>query len=140
MALNLEQQIADDWGIFLRASLNDGSKEAYEFTEINRSLALGTSLTGARWGRQDDVVGVAVISNAISSAACGYFAAGGLGILIGDGSLSRYAQENIVEVYYSAAATSWLWLSADYQWIGNPAYNATRGPVSVLGARLHAAF
>jgi high affinity Mn2+ porin len=140
MALNMEQQISDDWGIFLRASLNDGSKEAFEFTEINRSVAFGTSLTGARWGRRDDVVGAAVVSNAISSDARSYFAAGGLGILIGDGSLSHYAQENIVEVYYSAAATNWLWLSADYQWIGNPAYNASRGPVSVIGARLHAAF
>ena len=37
-ALNLAQQVSDDLGVFLRASLNDGSKEAYEFTDINRSL------------------------------------------------------------------------------------------------------
>ena len=38
-ALNLEQQISDDLGLFARASINNGSKEAYEFTEINRSLS-----------------------------------------------------------------------------------------------------
>jgi high affinity Mn2+ porin len=140
MALNIEQQIDDDLGLFARASLNDGSKEAYEFTEINRSIAIGASLKGTDWGRPDDVVGVAGVANALSQAARRYFAAGGLGILIGDGSLVRYDSEQIIEAYYSAAATDWLWLSADYQWIANPAYNATRGPVSVLGMRLHAAY
>jgi len=86
------------------------------------------------------VVGAAVVTNGLSQAARRYFAAGGIGILIGDGGLPRYGNEDIIEIYYSAAATQWLWLSADYQWISNPAYNATRGPVSVLGFRLHAAY
>lgn len=35
IALNLEQELAADLGVFLRASIiNDGRKEAYEFTEI----------------------------------------------------------------------------------------------------------
>ena len=139
-ALNLQQQIDPDLGLFLRASLNDGNKEAYEFTEINRSLAIGAALKGSEWGRPDDVVGAAVVTNGLSQAARRYFAAGGIGILIGDGGLPRYGNEDIIEIYYSAAATQWLWLSADYQWISNPAYNATRGPVSVLGFRLHAAY
>jgi len=33
-----------------------------------------------------------------------------------------------------------LALSADYQHISNPAYNADRGPVNVLAGRLHAEF
>jgi high affinity Mn2+ porin len=81
---------------------------------------------------------LAGVTNGISQAARRYFAAGGLGILIGDGSLARYSQEEIVEAYYNAALTNWLAASADFQWIENPAYNATRGPVSVLGVRLHA--
>ncbi|MGZ5923772.1 MAG: carbohydrate porin, partial [Rhizomicrobium sp.] len=140
LALNIEQEIDDDLGIFARASLNDGSKEAYEFTEINSSLAAGASLKGTDWGRPDDIVGLAAVTNGLSQAARSYFAAGGLGILIGDGSLARYNREDIIEVYYSAAASGWLSLSADYQWISNPAYNATRGPVSVLSLRLHAAY
>ena len=139
-SVNLEQQMADDLGGFMRASWNDGSKEAYEFTEINRSLTAGLSLKGASWGRADDTVGVAGVVNALSSAARNYFAAGGLGILIGDGQLPHYGSENIAEVYYNAAVTGWLSAGADYQLIVHPAYAEDRGPVSVLAFRLHAQF
>jgi high affinity Mn2+ porin len=137
---NAQQQIDDDLGLFARFSFNDGSKEAVEFTEINRSLAVGAALKGTAWGRPDDVVGLAAVSNAISRPARAYLAAGGLGILIGDGGLVHYGNENIIETYYSAAVTGWLSVSADYQWIADPAYNRDRGPVSVLGGRVHIAF
>ncbi len=137
-SVNLEQQISDDLGLFARASLNDGSKEAYEFTEINRSLALGLSLKGSDWGRAHDTVGFAGVANGLSDSARRYFAAGGMGILIGDGRLPHYGSERILEAYYNAALTEGLGLSADYQFIADPAYNGDRGPVSVLAVRLHA--
>ncbi len=136
--LNLEQQVTDDLGAFARLSLNDGSKEAYEFTEINRSIAVGLSLKGASWGRKDDVIGFAGVNNVLSDSARAYFADGGLGILIGDGRLPHYGDERILEIYYDAAMTGWLSLSADYQFIDNPAYNSDRGPVSVFAGRIHA--
>ena len=139
-SVNLEQQVADNLGGFVRASWNDGSKEAFEFTEINRSLSAGLSLKGASWGRPDDAAGVAGVFNALSSAAKRYFAAGGMGILIGDGQLPHYEPEEIAEAYYNFAATGWLTAGADYQLILHPAYSRDRGPVSVLGARLHAQF
>ncbi len=139
-SINLEQRIVDDLGFFARASVNDGSKEAYEFTEINRSASAGFSLKGLRWGRPNDTVGIAGAVNALSDAARRYFAAGGMGILIGDGQLPHYATENIAEVYYQARMTAWLSASVDYQFIANPAYNRDRGPVSFFGARLHAQF
>ena len=140
MSLNIEQPLSDTFGAFARASLNDGSKEAYEFTEINRSLSAGLSLKGKDWGRPDDTFGIAGVINALSAPARVYFAAGGLGILIGDGQLPHYGTENIAEAFYSLAATTWLAVSADYQFIANPAYNRDRGPVSILGARVHAQF
>jgi high affinity Mn2+ porin len=138
--LNIEQPIQDDLGAFLRASFNNGDEESYEFTEINQSLAAGLSLKGARWGRGDDTVGLAGIVDGISKAAQDYFAAGGLGTLIGDGRLPHYGLENVVETYYSAQLESWLAVSADYQLVVNPAYNRDRGPVSILGVRAHAQF
>jgi high affinity Mn2+ porin len=137
-ALNVEQQINDQLGAFARLSANDGSKEVYEFTEINKSLAAGLSLKGAEWQRRDDTVGVAFVVNGLSHAARDYFAAGGLGILIGDGRLPHYGAETIGEAYYNAAITDWLTAGADYQFVANPAYNRDRGPVSVFGLRLHA--
>jgi high affinity Mn2+ porin len=137
--LNGEQQIVDDLGAFVRLSFNDGSKEAYEFTEINKSLAAGLSLKATAWSRPKDIVGAAFAIDGLSRPARDYFAAGGLGILIGDGKLPHYGSEYILETYYSAAVTDWLNLSADYQFIANPAYNRDRGPVSVIGGRIHAA-
>jgi high affinity Mn2+ porin len=139
-ALNLQQELTGDLGAFARLSVNDGSQEAYEFTEINRGITAGLSLKGADWDRPQDTVGAAYILDGISNAAQRYFAAGGLGILIGDGRLPHYGLENGFETYYSAQITSWLWATADYQLIVNPAYNPDRGPVSILGARFHGSF
>jgi high affinity Mn2+ porin len=47
--------------------------------------------------------------------------------------------EQIIETYYSFAIGSWQ-ASVDYQFIANPGYNRDRGPVSVIGTRLHAQF
>jgi high affinity Mn2+ porin len=140
MALNFQQEIANDLGMFTRISWNDGSQEAYEFTEINRGLSTGFSLKGTSWSRKDDTVGAAYIVDGISQTAQRYLAAGGLGILIGDGRLPHYGLENGLEAYYSAQLANWLAATADYQLIINPAYNPDRGPVSIFGLRLHAAF
>jgi high affinity Mn2+ porin len=139
IAFNAEQELSPDLGVFLRASANDGSKEAYEFTEINRSLSAGFSLKGDRWGRHGDTVGMAAAINGLSGAARDYFAAGGMGILIGDGRLN-YGTERIVETYYSLQASRYLSLTLNYQHVDNPAYNRDRGPVSIYGFRVHAEF
>jgi len=140
VAVNLEQELRADLGVFARASVNDGSKEAFEFTEINRSVSGGLSLKGAGWHRPGDTLGIAAVVNSLSGAARRYFAAGGLGILIGDGGLTRYATERIAEAYYSARLDDHLSVTLDFQRIHAPAYNADRGPVSIFGLRLHAEF
>ncbi|MBS0599383.1 MAG: carbohydrate porin [Proteobacteria bacterium] len=139
-AINIEQQLGANVGAFVRLSGNDGSKEAFEFTEINRSLAGGVVWQGAAWGRAADRFGVAAAINALSSSARAYFAAGGLGILIGDGQLPRYGRERVAEAYYQWTLSHSLALTVDGQYIVNPAYDRERGPVGLLAVRLHAAF
>ena len=51
-------------------------------------------LKGNAWGRPDDKIGVAGVVEGLSPVARAYFAAGGLGILIGDGQLN-YRPEQI---------------------------------------------
>lgn len=140
IALNLEQEVTPDLGAFARISFNDGSKEAYDFTDVNGSASVGMALKGSGWNRADDVVGLAALVNGISSAARAYFAAGGLGILIGDGQLPHYRTEDIVETYYSMRLAEHFTVAADYQYVTNPAYNRDRGPVSIFSLRLHAEF
>ena len=139
VALNFEQEITPTLGMFLRASQNSGAQEAYEFTDINQSVSGGVSIKGNSWGRPNDTLGLAGIVNALSTDAQQYFAAGGLGILVGDGALN-YGPERILEVYYNFAVTDFLSLAIDYQHIGNPGYNRDRGPVNIFGFRAHAYF
>jgi high affinity Mn2+ porin len=136
---NLEQALSDDVGVFGRWSWNDGKTEIMAFTDIDASLAAGLSIKGNRWGRPDDVIGVGGAINALSKDHRDFIAAGGLGVLIGDGALN-YRRERIFETYYAYALNKQITLTADYQFIANPAYNADRGPVSVFSGRLHAEF
>jgi high affinity Mn2+ porin len=138
--LSLEQQLAADLGLFARAGGAGGNVEAYEFTDIDRSLAAGLSLRGARWRRADDSVGLAAIVSDLSAARRRYLDAGGLGILVGDGRLPHAGTERILETYYAARIAGQTIVTLDYQYVTNPAYNRDRGPVSVFAARLHAQF
>lgn len=140
VSVSLEQQIIADVGLFVRAGKASGNVEAYEFTDVDRTVAAGLALQGTRWRRDDDTVGVVAIVNGISAARERYLNAGGLGILVGDGKLPRPGSERIVEAYYSLALLRGAHISLDYQWIDNPAYNGDRGPVSVVAVRVHAQY
>ncbi len=140
VSLNLEQQLAEGLGLFARAGWSQGQLEAFDFTDINTTISLGLSINGARWGRPDDTVGVAMAVNGASGDAKQFFAVGGLGILVGDGQLLHSGPEYILETYYSVAVFTFAKLSLDYQFVDHPAYNRDRGPVSIFGFRAHGEF
>jgi high affinity Mn2+ porin len=136
---NIEQQIIPGIGWFARAGYTPGNLEAYAFTDVDQTVATGTSISGKFWGRSDDTVGIAGVVNMISKEHQAYLAAGGLTALIGDGMLPHPGPEQIMEIYYQLPVFSWQ-LTFDYQFITNPAYNRDRGPVSVVATRLHTQF
>lgn len=140
LSLNVQQAVDDNWGFFARATLADGSKEGDDFTDMTNSLSIGSSVAGTSWNRKGDAVGIAFETGGISRSAQQFFAAGGLGILIGDGALRHYGREDVLEGYYSAEVFENFHATFDYQIISNPAYNADRGPVSIFGLRLHATY
>ena len=121
----------------MRAGRAAGNVEAYEFTDIDRTLATGLALKGAHWTRPHDTLALAAIFNGISGARERYLNAGGLGILVGDGQLPNPGPERIIETYYDMALLDWAHMTLDYQWVQNPAYNKDRGPVSIVAVRLH---
>jgi high affinity Mn2+ porin len=137
--VNFEQSLTQQLAIFGRWSWNNGKQEISAFTDIDRSLMLGTSVTGRAWGRPDDRIGIAGVVNALSPDHRDYIAAGGLGILIGDGKLN-YHRERILETYYALRVVKGLTLTFDYQYMVNPAYNADRGPISFFSGRVHGEF
>ncbi len=140
VSLNLEQQVTETVGVFARAGWADGNVEPWDFTDIDRTISAGVSVSGKQWDRPDDTIGIAGVVNGISSVHEAFLNDGGLGILVGDGMLPHPGPEQIMEAYYSYALSSSTRLSVDYQLIVNPGYNEDRGPVSVFGARLHAQF
>lgn len=140
VSLDLEQQVSSNVGMFARLGGAGGNVETYEYTEIDRTMSVGVSIRGSWWHRRRDTVGVAGVVNALSRDRRQYLAAGGLGILIGDGKLPHAGHEDILETYYALAAVSAVHVTLDYQWIGNPAYNRDRGPVSIFALRIHAEF
>jgi high affinity Mn2+ porin len=137
--VNFEQSLTPQLALFGRWSWNDGKNEISAFTDVDRSLMLGLSIAGRAWGRPEDRVGIAGVDNALSADHRDYIAAGGLGILIGDGRLN-YHHERILETYYAMRVIKGLTLTFDYQYMVNPAYNADRGPISFFSGRLHGEF
>jgi len=139
VAMNIEQSITADLGLFVRAGWADGSVEPYEYTDIDRTVSAGISLKGNKWGRPDDTFGFAAIVDEISNEHAAFLNDGGLGILVGDGILPHPGPEQIIEAYYQFPVYA-MTMTVDYQFIVNPAYNEDRGPVSVFGTRLHYQF
>jgi len=137
--VNVEQALTDQLGLFSRISWNAGKTEIIGWTDCNESFSLGAELKGKVWGRPDDKIGVGGVINGLSPEARAYFAAGGLGILIGDGALN-YRPEKIIEAYYAYRLNKWSVLTFDYQFVADPAYNADPGPVSFYAMRFHAEF
>jgi high affinity Mn2+ porin len=137
--LNAEQQVGPNVGVFGRVGWANGQVEPYEFADIDRTASAGLSLGGSQWSRPRDTFALAAVVNGISNAHIAYLNAGGLGILAGDGQLPHPGTERILETYYRFLFGPWQ-VTADYQFVVNPAYNRDRGPVSVVSIRLRTQF
>jgi len=137
--INAEQNITNDLGCFFRASWNDGNNETWAFTEIDHSISAGLSLTGQRWKRENDNIGLAYVASGISNPHRDYLKAGGKGFMLGDGNLN-YSIEHLTELYYSTELVkNHIYLTGAYQFLVNPGYNRDRqGPVNIFSVRLHA--
>lgn len=138
LGINGDYELSDVVGLFTRLGWNDGKKETWCFTEIDRTLSLGLSVNGKKWQRSQDQAGVAFVVNGLSAAHRNYLAMGGNGFVLGDGQLN-YAAESIAELYYNWQPSSKmpLYIGGDYQFCLNPGYNKDRGPVHVFSLRVH---
>lgn len=136
--VSIEQPLADDGetGMFARAGWSDGANESFAFTEVDRHLSLGLQVSGAHWGRSADRFAIAGLQHGIVDVHQRYLAAGGVGFLLGDGTLT-YGPEQVVETYYRAQLGDYLQVGPDVQLIRNPGYNRDRGTAKVFGFRFN---
>lgn len=141
LGVNFEQPLGDDahTGIFGRLGWNDGRNETWAYEECDATYSIGGQLSGSRWKRPGDWLGVAFVQNEISPDHRDFLAAGGDGVLLDDGRLN-YGPEMIAEAYYCCRLETNLSVSLDYQFVQNPGYNHDRGPASVLSLRLYRIF
>ncbi len=138
--LNLDQQISASVSAFMRLGWNDGHTATWAFANIDETLSGGIRITGKGWMRPGDGLGLAGLMNGISSVHRAFLNAGGYDFMIGDGKLTRYGLETILEFYYQAHLLQSLFLTADYQFVDHPAYNLDRGPVHIFSLRTHVEF
>jgi high affinity Mn2+ porin len=136
VGISTQVELTEDVAAYVRAGWNDGRTESFMFTEIDRSLAAGALVKGRAWGRPQDSIGIASYINGLSPEHRNYLAAGGSGFFLGDGRLN-YARERILEGFYSLNIAKGATISAGYQRIANPGYNADRGPAQVYSVRAH---
>jgi len=135
--LNADQEITKNVGAFSRIGWNCGQNESFEFTDSNWTATFGASIKGEKWKRTGDVIGAAFIASGASKANQAYLAAGGIGILTGDGTLN-YGPEKNAELYYDHEFSKHFHTTLDYQFVDNPAFNKDRGPIpSIFALRLH---
>jgi high affinity Mn2+ porin len=140
IGINLEQYVARDIGLFVRAMYSDGQSEVDAFNAADRDLSFGAVAKGTLWRRPFDVTGIGLGLSWISDIHARYLAMGGIDGFVGDGRL-RQGAEGVVDLFYSVNLFRAVWLAADYQLLWNPGFNADRaGPINILGAKVHAEF
>ncbi len=134
--INIEQYLTKQWEAYGRLGWSDGRNEDFAYTETDRTASIGTLLYGNWWRRPNDKLGETFIASGISGDHARYLQLGGLGFILGDGGLS-YGREKIFETFYTAHIWGGISVSVDWKHLTDPGYNSARGPVSVLGFRLH---
>jgi high affinity Mn2+ porin len=137
--LNEYQELGPLVRAFARIGWNDGRNESFAYTEIDNTFEVGADLRGVPWRRPDDRLGLAFVSNGISSVHAEYLRLGGVGFILGDGNLD-YGRETIIEHYYNFHIWRGAFVAEDVQFVANPGYNAARGPVWVFSLRGHLEF
>jgi len=137
--VNVEQLLPHHLRAFSRWGWNEGQHETFAYTEVDQSLAVGADFTPETWGRAQDRLGVAFVTNAIKRDHQEYLKLGGLGFLLGDGRLN-YAREDITEFYYNAHTWRGLSMTLGGSAVFHPGYNQDRGPILVPSVRAHVDF
>lgn len=136
MGIDVEQTITPNLGMFFRFMQSDGRSETLSSLEVDHSISTGISLKGEYWHRSDDLLGVSLKGNALSTDRRAYLQAGGVSVFNIQG-MFQYHPEIIFETFYNWQFAEGKQLTLDYQHVTNPSYNFYRGAVNVYGMRLH---
>ena len=83
-------------------------------------------------------MGIAGIYNEAAAAELNYLNLGGSGVLVSGGQQPfPTGPEKVLESYYNLSLMSSTSITFDYQFVQNPGFNTSRGPVNIFSGRLH---
>jgi high affinity Mn2+ porin len=137
--IDADMAINENLGLFARYSWNDGKSESWGYTQCDGSFNAGLAYKLGKLRRPNDAFGLCGSYNTISKDHQKFLKNGGSGFMIGDGTLT-YAPEIVGEVYYTTNVFEHCFLTLNYQYLMNPAYNSERGAANFIGGRFHFEF
>ena len=139
---SVEQSITPKLGVFARVGYSDGKVENMSFTQSNRSVTIGATYKGLFDDRPDDVFGVAFGQSGLSRANRDYLVNGGVGLQVGSGQPTRYADERFMEAWYAFkfARVPGYTLTLDAQALMHPGYDRRKRTSFIFGVRNHLEF
>ncbi|MEW6133662.1 MAG: carbohydrate porin [Pseudomonadota bacterium] len=129
--LSANQQVAEHVTVFGRYAHSLEGKMRFD-----KALTLGAEIGGARWGREDDRIGLAAgwaDTTKAFRAAAPVLDADSDGVA--DFGYAPDGAEQQYEIYYAWKANDHLELSPDFQWIRNPGGDSSRADIAVIGLR-----
>lgn len=112
VGVSLDQQITDNITLFARLGRQDD-----EVYEVETAWSLGVEISGAKWNRENDAVGIALAQAILSD------------------DISPDDTETLIEIYYSYALNSQVSITPDIQIIDSPGGDDNNDTVVVLGVR-----
>ena len=112
VGVSLDQQLTDNITVFARLAHEDD-----EVYEVETAWSLGVEISGAKWNRENDVLGIAIAQAILSD------------------NISPDDSETLLEIYYSYAVNDQLFISPDIQIIDSPGGDDDNDTLFVLGVR-----
>ncbi|MES2515789.1 MAG: carbohydrate porin [Bacteroidota bacterium] len=134
--IDINYDLNERSGLFLRYSKSDGLHEDFGYTQCDGSINGGFLAGMAVIKRPTDRFGFCASVNTISPLHQQFLKDGGTGFMLGDGNLN-YAPETVFETLYCINIKDHYFITVNYQYAINVGYNADRGNAHFLGLRLN---
>lgn len=122
--------IGENLGLFFKHG-----RAKSEYNQYDQFYAAGLNYTGIIPGREEDVLGIAMLQTRQSSAYTNYHNA-----RLQPGDLGLFVAETVYEVTYTTQITDWLLLQPDFQYIQQPNMDANLANTMVIGIQAQAVF
>ena len=127
--LSIDHRVGVDWNLFGRFGRRTSGHGVFD-----RALTVGLALSGNRWGRLDDAIGVALGSLSTDGA---YRGASADGALVG---FSASGQEKVLEIFYRCVLNEKIEISPDFQWVRRPGGDPSAPTLRAFGVRARLSF